>query len=267
MKQVEKMTMSNYNRYVDSLIKRKKTFEVTMTSYTRRLKIGDKTILFSSDFEGDNFYLLPLINKVRIDAKKYMLKNNTENKSPIDFFSLINNPRTKKVICKIDLNGAYWNFAIKNDIISESTNNFLRNSHLEKTYKELKSSRLKSLGSLATRKLIYYYEDGVEIEEKREHLTEFTRSLYIDICRGIDDLMKECCNSIEGCIYYYWDCIFVDKEFSNDAVEFMKKKKYDVTIEETTIDVVSFGDVTYLLSMKDEKMYLIKKEDKHLLYE
>lgn len=263
----EKMSMFMYDRYINTLVKRKKSFEVTMTSYTRRIKEKNKTVLFAQDFSNDNFYLLPLINKVRDDAKKYMVANKFEDDTRVDFFGLINNPITKKVICKIDLNGAYWNYAIKMGIVSEQTNTFLNNSHRDMTYKELKSSRLKALGSLATRKIVFVYEDGVEIEEKREIQKEHTRELYIDICRGIDNLMKECCRNVEGCIYYYWDCIFVDKDFSEEAVEFIRSKDYDVTIEETSIDVVHVGDHCYLLSKKDEKMYLIKKEDKHLLYE
>lgn len=264
---LERMTMNYFNKYVFQLIKKKKSFEVCITAYTKRIKEDKKTVIFSSNFDGDNFYLLPLINKVRNDARNYLLKNKIEDESRVDFFNLINNPITKKVVCKVDLNGAYWNYALKTGIISKETDEFLNKTHAELSYSDLKSSRLKALGSLATRKIMYKFVDGIEIEDERDFTVENTRSLYIDICRGIDNLMKECCRKVDGCIYYYWDCIFVDKEFSDEVVEFMKNQKYDVKIKETQLDVVSVGDNSYILSRADEKMYLIRKEDKHLLYE
>ena len=261
----DKMAMSTFDNYVYSLERKRRNFILSATAYTRMIKEENLTTMFAKEFKLTNYSLLPLINKVRNDARKYIETHDIENEDHIDFSSLLDNIIKEKTICKIDINGAYWNYALKRGVISKKTDDFCYKIHEDQSYKLLKSSRLKSLGSLATRKIIYTFEEGKEIEDKRITKIENTRDLYIDICRGIDYLMKDCARNVKGCVYYYWDCIFVDKEFSQDAIDFFKKQEYDITVEETTLDYVLIGDHGYLISKKDGKMYLIKKEDKHLL--
>lgn len=264
---LERMAMSQFDLYRKSLERKKRDFTIQSTTYTKMIKEEVGTKMFAKDFKNTSYFLLPLINKIRNDGKKYMEKNEITNDSIIDFSALLDNPIKPKTICKIDINGAYWNYGLKIGIISQKTDDYCNKVHEGRSYKELKSSRLKSLGSLATRKLIQTFEDGKEVLDKRIIKVENTRDLYIDVCRGVDVLMKSCANNVEGCIYYYWDCMFVDKTFSQDAIDFFKGKDYDVTVEETTLEVVNTGGVCYLLSKKDGKMYLVKKEDKHLLYD
>lgn len=264
---MEKMAMFTFDTYIEGLQRKKRDFKVSSTSYTRMIKLEDRTIMFANDFKNTSKFLLPLINKVRKDGAKYLENNIIDNDSPIDYSSLLNNPLKPKTICKIDLNGAYWNYALQRGIISVETDEYCTKVHEEKSYKELKSSRLKTLGSLATRKLTQVFKDGKEIKKERMIKIENTRDLYIDVCRGIDSIMKECARNVEGCVYYYWDCMFVDKEFSKDAIAFFKTQDFDTTVEETTLDFITLGDIAYLISKKDDKMYLVKREDKHLLYE
>lgn len=259
--------MSQFELYKQSLIRKKRDFKIQSTTYTKMIKEEGGVKMFALDFKNTSNHLLPLINKIRKDGKRYLESNTINTDSTIDFSSLLDNPIKPKTICKIDINGAYWNYALKIGIISVNTNEYCNKVHEERTYKELKSSRLKSLGSLATRKLIQVYEDGKELKDKRIVKVENTRDLYIDVCRGVDVLMKNCASNVKGCIYYYWDCMFVDKNFSKDAIDYFRGQEYDVTVEETTLEVVNCGGVIYLLSKKDGKMYLVKKEDKHLLYD
>jgi hypothetical protein len=265
---IEKMAMIMFDSYVDGLRRKKRDFRVSSTSYTRMIKLEERTIMFANDFKDTSQFLLPLINKVRKDGARY-LENNIlpDHDDPIEYSSLLNNPLKPKTICKIDLNGAYWNYALKRGIISKETDDYCTKVHENRSYKELKSSRLKTLGSLATRKLTQFFEDGKENKKERKIKVENTRDLYIEVCRGIDCIMKECARCVEGCVYYYWDCMFVDKTFSQDAIDFFREQDFDTTVEETTLDFVTLGDIAYLVSKKDDKMYLVKREDKHLLYE
>lgn len=265
---LEKMANFMFNPYVDGLKRKKKDFEINSTTYTRMIKEEDgKKILFSSDFKNTNNFLLPLINKTRKDARSYLENHIIKNDSEIDYFSLLDNPVKIKTICKIDISGAYWNYSIKRGIISEETDNYCFKVHENKTYKELKSSRVKSLGSLATRKLTQIFRKGVEIKEEKKIKIEATRDLYIEVCRGIDNLMKQCAREVEGCKYYYWDCMFVDKMYSKDVIDFFRAQEFNTTVEETSLDFIMLGRTPYLVSKRDDKMYLVKQEDKHLLYE
>ena len=104
----------------------------------------------------------------------------------------------------------------------------------------------------------------IDTEQIIEHPA---RPIYMEVCRGIDDLMKECQQKVEGCIYYYWDCIFTTKKFEKQVIDFFKDRKYEVSVDETSLEVVNVGDAVYLLSTKEAKMYMVRKEDKHLLSE
>lgn len=262
---ISKKAMSQFDMQMFAMERKKRDFEVAVTSYTRMIKEEGSTMLFASDFKNTSNHLLPLINKIRKDGAKYMEDNFVGRDERIDYSKLLDTPVREKTICKIDINGAYWNYALREGIISKDTDDYCNKVHEGLSYKKLKDSRLKGLGSLATRKMTYVYRDGKEVVEERKQKIEATRHLYIEICRGIDMMMKQCAREVKGVVYYYWDCIFVDKQFSNEVVDFFRKLEYDCTIEETKLDFVMVGQHGYLISKADGKMYLVRKEDRHLL--
>jgi hypothetical protein len=250
--------ISDFELYKQKLIKKKVDFEVVKTTYTRRITTKTKRIVFNEGGEKDNV-LLSLIGMVRKDALEFIDK--CKNDSYIHFFDIIEKPRSKKVLSKIDLKSAYWNYAIKKGIIKEKTNEFLIKEFSNRGDNSLKKARLKALGSLATTKTTEVYEKGVLNTEKLQLKTEPTKDIYMDICRGIDSLMRECVNNVKGCIYYYWDCIFISEEFEEDAIEFFKSYGYQTSTEKTTLESVRIGRNYYLLSSVDDKMYMVRREN------
>ena len=88
----------------------------------------------------------------------------------------------------------------------------------------------------------------------------------MNICKGIDNIMKECSINIDGCIYYYWDCIFIKKKFEEQAINFFKSKRYDVGINETRLEYVNIAGNGFLCSQSDGKIYMTKKENKKLIW-
>jgi len=253
--------LSDYDKYFNYLINERKSFVVETTNYTKKIKESkDKITVFNH--EGDNDYnVLSLISMVRRDAENYLKHNSIVLNAESRFFDLSERPPEGDV-CKIDIRGAYWSYAIQNGIISEKTNKFLEENYNHS--KVLKSARLKALGSLATHKKIYNYVDGRMIEMDEE--IQDTKELYMYICSGIDDLMKKIVYEMNGAFYYYWDCVFVEKKFHNDAVDFILKQKYHTKTEETVIKTVGIGNCKYLFSNSDEKMYLVRKDREFLLY-
>lgn len=278
--------ISYFENYLEGLKVNKKTFTLISTTYTKKI-LQHKAQVFFNDKGDQDFRLLSLITSVRKDAKQFMEREGEIQKGKIDFFNMFEVPTEDQIICKIDLTAAYWTYALKRGIIKPETNQKLIRLYgvSKKKVKqsmsdwtpsekvklkirevgEFKTARLKALGSLATMKTTTEFERGYRVSEETKE--EPTKEIYMEICRGIDELMKECHRTVPGCIYYYWDCIFVKKEFSAEVLEFFKEREYNVSMQETRIDFVKIGSIGYLISSSDDKIYMTRRENKHLIKE
>lgn len=245
------------------LVDNKRDFELVRTSYTKKLIAKDYKIIFNNEGDTDD-RVLSLINKVRCDAKRYIEENNVNIKdTKIYFLDLFDVPKSSEIICKIDITGAYWKKAILDGIVSEETNEYMINTFEDKTVKDIKKIRLKALGSLATRKEHEFYEEGKSVHwESKE---QPTKRLYMNICRNIDEVMRECRLKVDGCVFYYWDCMFVRKEFGKQVIDFFRDKMFDCKMDETKLEYDKIGNKGYFTSTKDGKMYLVSSENRHLL--
>jgi len=254
-----------FNDFIRSLRNKKSTFILEKTSYTKVIKIRNRRIIFNENGESD-IRLLSLINKTRQDAKKYMEGKtiNDINTKDISFYTLYDNP-SDKLITKVDIKSAYWMLALKKGIVSEKTNKSFIEMYEGFDVKIMKAARLKALGSLATRKQIIQYNNGSIYDE---YMTEQpTRNLYLSICQDLDNIMIKCRNECPEIVYYYWDCIFVNSRYSHHVIEFMKLQEFDVSVGETRLEYIDIGDNSggYLLSKSDDKIYMVKKEEKFLI--
>lgn len=243
----------------------KQDFELIKTTYTKKIITPDETIFFNEEGEDDLKGLL-LIGAVRKDARKYLEKNTVEKiyASKTDFFNLLDVVKSDQVIKKIDFKAAYWTYALAKTIVTQQTNEKFLEWYENIDVFYAKQARLKAIGSLATTKFTNVYEKGRWAYSKPVY-TEPTKDLYMAICNGIDNLMKDVNYNIPGCIYYYWDCIFVAEGYEQQAVDYIKNRGYDVSIEETKLEFVNVGQTAYLLSIEDGKMYMVKQKDKHLI--
>lgn len=251
-----------FEREFKKLLKSGQTFTLVKTTYSRKVQTAQYNVFFNQE-GSHNRKVLYLINKVRSEARQWLKEGGEIRKTPIDFFNLLNTP-SDEIMVKLDIRSAYWMYALKNGIITKETNDKLIKTFENQPVKKFKEARTKILGSLATRKETQVYSHGKAHGDTVLH-QEPTRDLYIEICRGVDDLMKLCSSEIEGCVYYYFDCMFVSRKFKKDAVQFFKTKGYDVSVEETSLDFFRIGDIGYLLSTCDDKMYLTRRENKHLI--
>jgi len=254
-------TLDSFNDYFQECKAKGEDFELTKTTYTRKLKKDDYTIIFNEEGKKD-FLTLCLINKVRKDARKFI---SLSQNSYINFFNMVEMPNPTKLIHKIDIRSAYWNYAIKVGLITEETNKFFEEKWFGYPTKYAKKIRLKALGSLATTKISVNYVNGKRIKDTEEINTQETKSVYMEICRGIDEMMQECVREVQGCIYYYWDCIFIENEFSQDAIDFFKNKDFDVTVGETKLEYHVVNGTGYLRSEADGNMYMTRAEYKNNL--
>lgn len=246
----------------NKLVRRKQDFEYTRTSYTKKLRTKSSNIIFNPYGSGDD-RILSLINKVRNNSKQYLLNLYEIPKDKIYFLDIFDIPKEDEIIMKVDLTSAYWKQALMDEIISQDTNNYFNETFSDKTGKELKSIRLKALGSLATRKEIELFEKGEsthwEIKEQP------TKHLYMDICRKIDKVMRGCRQEVDGCIFYYWDCMFVRKKHAKEVVEYFMNKQFECKSEETKLSYDTIGTKGYFTSEVDGKMYMVTNNNKNLL--
>lgn len=261
-----------YERYLNDYKRNNSDFTVVKTTYSRKIQSEKRNLFFNDDGSSD-ILLLAMINSVRRDAKKFIDAGNPISEESFNYFGLLDIPVTGEVICKVDIRSAYWSYSLNKGIITENTNNKLIKGFDElcdSSEREgeivnpslLKKIKLKSLGALATEKHTQVYEKGKIISD--ELTSEKTKPLYIDINRGIDKLIHEASGVVRGCFYYYWDCIFMKKQFADEAVEFFKSKNYEVRIEETKLEFIPLGG-GMLISQKDDKIYMCRREDRHLI--
>lgn len=267
MARIKYLHIDYYHDYFKRLNNRGCEFSVIKTTYSKKIKMGPLTVIFNDD-GGSDYDILPLINNVRKNAKDYLARTSHEKRNEyIYFFDLFSLPKEEIMYSKIDLKSAYWKAALKRGIISESTDLKLLESFKDRSSKEMKGARLKALGSLATQKNIQHYAGGKMISE--EIVTEDTKTIYMDICRDVDMIMRDCADKCEAVIYYYWDCIFVPSEYKQEVLDYFKEIKYDVSVGETKLEYIDiFKDGGgYIISKADDKVYMVRKESIGLLRE
>ncbi len=256
---VKYLPMRYYADYLKKMIADKKSFKLETTNYTKKVKKGDDSLLFNDEGQGDQG-VLSLISMVRSDAKDYLAKNKLPEDINPKYFDLVERPPETE-ITKVDVRGAYWSYAMQKGIIKEKTNQFLHEKY-DKS-ESLKKARLKALGSLATCKKYFSYINGEQIEYE-ERLQE-TYELYLFICEGIDQMMRDITMQIDGAFYYYWDCIFCRREVTKQVIDYIKSKKYMVSVGETSIETVKIGNNKFLFCNADSKMYMIRQEQEFML--
>jgi hypothetical protein len=261
---------SMYLEFLEEYKRRKLNFSLEQTSYTKTIKLEDKRLMFNQDGASD-WRVLSLINKTRSDANKYLEcllicdeKDMLLRDTYINFYKLFEKPTLQQEIVKVDLKSAYWKYALRRGIITEETDNTFKKLFKFENNKEAKNARLKALGSLATSKRVIDYVNGVANYDSEKLLIEPTKPLYLEICRGVDELMRECREEIPGVYYYYWDCIFVSKEFSKEAIDFFASRDYNVNVDEDKIEFVEHMGNSYIVSTKNDKCYMVREEDKNL---
>lgn len=270
MARLKYMHIKYYDQYLENLKKRNQEFDLAKTSYSRKIKQKGLTLFFNED-GGSDVDSLGLINMVRDNAKNYLSTTSyqqREQKNFIHFSELIHKPNSSEVIHKIDVRSAYWNAALKRDVILEATDRKLKEIFEFKPAEDMKRARLKALGSLATKSIKQQWRkgpNGKSILAHEEVIVQNTRDLYMDICRDVDALMRDCVNQNERVVFYYWDCIFVPDGFEQGVYDYFKDRKYDVHAETTKLEFIKIKNIHYLISLSDDKAYLVKKESRGLI--
>ena len=255
--------ISGYNKYKDKLILGKEDFTVIKTLYTKKIILPYRTIIFNKG-GIDDFNVLSLINKVRSDAKKYVFRPDAMD-NYVRYYKLFFDP-VDFVCVKIDLSSAYWTAAINKGIISKETSDFFDRLYEDKNQSSAKQARLKALGSLATTKIKEIYIKGKLDEDLIAPEIQSTKPLYMAINKEVDNIMMEAAHEFNRSVYYYWDCIFIANEQSKDFLQYIDDKGYKAKkTGETLLKVKTINEKKYLISIADNKSYMIRPEEEYLV--
>lgn len=266
----EYLHIKYYNKILSKTKKRNVEFQTEETTFTATILTDDKRIIFNKEGDSDN-KVLSLIKAVRDDANAYMESSAYTFRSPtkdkVNFFGLLDVLDNNSILTKVDVKSAYWERAKQKGVITNLTDLKYKKNFEGYETQYAKEARLKALGSTATAKHYKFYAKG---KNKSELFDEFilqqkTRQVYLELCRDIDELMLEMKRNIKGCKYYYWDCMFLEKEFAEKAVQFLKDKGYSSSSQETTVEYVKIDGIGYLVSSSDDKIYMTRKETGYLL--
>lgn len=254
---------SYFNREFQFLKDEGFDFEKRSTAYTHKIILPDTTIIYNDTGKEDK-RLLYLINQTRRDGKEFKQFYRNEQTKETRFFDLFK-PPSDEVLVKIDIKAAYWEFALKRGIITNKTDRLFKKLYKNEKYDVAKTARLKALGSLATCQKIDTYKNGILQKDLVRINKQETSDIYDEICNGIDDIMQEMNAKIDGCVYYYWDCVFVFKEYEKEVIDFLKEKEFKVKTGQSKLSYLRTGTTGYLFCELDNKQYLTRPEHRIIL--
>lgn len=254
--------ISFFNREFDYLKSEGYNFEIHHTTYTKKV-ILDDAILVYNDTGKEDKRLLYLINQVRRDAKEFQEFYQPQQKDT-RFFDMFKAPNDE-ILTKIDIKGAYWEFALKRGVITNKTNELFKKLYKGEDYKTAKGARLKALGSLSTTKKVDFYENGRIQTDLTTVNKQLTSNIYDEVCNGIDEVMQEVNRISDGCVYYYWDCVFVFKEYEKEVIDFFKKKEFGVKTGHSKLSYIRTGNTGFLLCELENKQYLTRPEHRAII--
>lgn len=230
----KKITINTSTDSILSELQQKgKNHIVTFTNMTTKVEtensiyvINPERVINKSIFIVMN-KIASLINKTKIpDDYRGNIKYNLFNETNID------NKIKENQIVEIDIVSAYFNAAINLGYLSaENVNEICELSEKCKlTTKEFKKAKLMALGSMATRKEIFEFENGKYVE--RDLIIKETENIFFHVAFEIDLLMKDIASKFKEHFFFYWvDALFVSAVAEKEIINYINEKGYICTIK------------------------------------
>lgn len=248
---------SNLWEEITLLQKLKKTFTVSVTSYTATLKIlGDKkSYLYTKDGKKQDF---SLVSKIKKEIKDSNLHVDNIRTNMVKYFSLTNLKPCKHLqVYNVDITDCYPTTLRNLGFFSEAFYMELK--------KEEKIKKLKSIGQIATKKTVYEFVDGksVRIYQKQN---DYLRNVWFTICHETGESIDECKRFTPSFLFFWFDGIYFKNQ--KDAViikEILTRRGYKFK-EETLLNFVVKKDkknlkITYDKDGKQKEFNLPLAED------
>lgn len=157
-------------------------------------------------------------------------------------------------VYEIDINSAYVTATYNLGLIDQQLYN--------KVCKVDKITRLKCLGSIATRNVIQLYQGGnpVNIYIKQDVTL---RNTWFYIVKTIDNILLEFAEMYDNFLFYYVDGIYIwGRQNAIEIVERLSELGYQSKVKEAlTIEVGSDGDLLVTEENGDERVFCVRKNE------
>ena len=215
----------NPEQFLTDLKRNKQPFILEKTLYTKRIYCKFGKLVWNQKTEL-KFKDLNFINSVRRHAEK--LNNIPEylNRKNIYYINK-NSDKPKnfsKNIYEIDLSGAYWELAYKNNYISYE----IYKSGLEVK----KKVRLMALGNLAKRTAVMQF-NGNEFLPITYKESQKTKNIFFDVAKQTDEIMRKMAILCGNDYIFYWV----------DAIFFRGEKNFEILKEWLEANEIKFKTI------------------------
>lgn len=233
-------SVDNFEKYLSVYEKTKSSFTVVSYGSTKKIIYGKNTFLFTGIKGEKKPQGMHLIGMVKRDINNLISSSYNEEKDEYEIWDNIPKIPNKKPhltqinykncqwygtgtqMLAIDINHCYWRTAFMLGYIKEET--YLKG--IEKD--EYKKGRLIAIGTLGKMLTVKKYENGVKIKEyidDRDYL-KYGRFFW-HIISKIYELIQELKIVLgEDFLMFLTDCIFIDQNKKDIAIEIMNKHGY-----------------------------------------
>lgn len=212
----------NLDENIKNLVNTGEVLKIENTTYTTKIKLKNgNSYLFAKGKINKSTFIAH--SKIKKDLKNNKIKMFTFDKK-INYFDFNENIKYQKELICIDINGAYPKEMLNKKYINKNTYDYLINN-IDKI------DRLKSLGMLATNKIIQEIENKkikkIYLEEKE------TACIFFDVSYKIGDIFNDLFYKYPNYIFFYWvDGIFCKPEIKEIICEELKNNNFDYSIEQ-----------------------------------
>lgn len=195
----------------------------TETSQSIKIITQNETFLITGNHITNRGF--SLIKKV----KDYVLKNvdykNVKTHKNTHYFYFKNFLECEfKDYVEIDVNAAYFNIALQKKYIDKDVFNYAFE------YDNMKLARLVSLGSLATKKVIFDFDIKTKDYVFNNITVSETEKVFFDISHELGNIMYDLINLLPSDVLsFFWvDAIFAPKEYKDVIINYLKNKNLEV---------------------------------------
>jgi len=242
------------------LIEGQQDFQTSTSTYTAKIhrwREGKEYIDFYFDsITGKKTFILSnqLKKQIRENGHKVPDVSDCHIKYCVYNYPMLQPNCELRDVYEIDINSAYVTACLNLGLIDQQM--------FDKLNKVDKITRLKCLGSIATRNTIQLYEAGnpTNIHIKQD-LT--LRNTWFYIVRTIDQILLNFAEMFENFLFYYVDGIYIwGQQNVIEIVQMLESKGYKSKVRENmTIEVGSLGDLLVTDDDGDERFFSVRRND------
>jgi len=183
----------------------KKPYKVQSTNYSTVIQNDNEKYIISPSYIGFGF--MNLLSKLKKEINIVIKENEIEDKK-VRWFNYnqdyFNDSDGSMITLEVDISKAY--------LYSAYYQKFISKEYFEHLLRLKKSTRIKLLGSLASKKRIFYYNElGIKINEEIKKNDDYIK-IWNNICFGVDSYMNELTliNGYNKFIFYWFDNLFMN---------------------------------------------------------